>query len=136
MPHKFSEIINQLPAFKEAVESRIETLIANLVMIGEIAAPTFSEEMRVSFFKQRFSECGMQDVSGDQTGNGLAVLHGEAKHQGGQAHKCVLIGGGLDAQIQFSIGARDPLDLLAASGESPQGGQEERGGFPCDPDHG
>ena len=37
------EIISDLPAIREACISLRETLLANLVMLGEIPAPTFKE---------------------------------------------------------------------------------------------
>ncbi|MEA3412967.1 MAG: peptidase [Pseudomonadota bacterium] len=54
-----------------------EMLLANLIMIGEIPAPAFDEAARIEFVKQRFTECGLQKVSSDSAGNGLAVLPGQ-----------------------------------------------------------
>jgi len=70
------EIIRDLPAIREACISVRETLLANLVMLGEIPAPTFKEEARVNFLMQRFSECGLQNTSFDECGSGFGILPG------------------------------------------------------------
>jgi tripeptide aminopeptidase len=71
------EIIHDLPAIREVCVSLRETLLANLVMLGEIPAPTFKEEARVDFLLQRFSEFGLTNTSTDECGNGVGVLAGK-----------------------------------------------------------
>ncbi|MBC8205994.1 MAG: peptidase dimerization domain-containing protein [Kiritimatiellales bacterium] len=71
------EIISDLPAIREVCVSLRETLLANLVMLGEIPAPTFKEEARVNFLMQRFSECGLTNTSSDECGNGLGIVPGK-----------------------------------------------------------
>ncbi len=68
-----SEPIQDLP---RRLEGYREMLLANLVMAGEIPAPTFQEQARVEFVKQRFVECGLEQVSSDAAGNGLGLLRG------------------------------------------------------------
>ena len=75
---KFSEIRSQLEVYRNAAESIREILLANAVMIGEIPAPTFHEDQRVRFIEDRFSECGLQNCSTDEVGNGFGILNGEA----------------------------------------------------------
>lgn len=70
------ELLGDAPAIREACEALRETLLANLVMIGEIPAPSFSEGARVDFLLQRFSECGLTNTSTDECGNGLGILPG------------------------------------------------------------
>ncbi|MFP7755154.1 peptidase [Thermodesulfobacteriota bacterium B35] len=65
--------IRRLPAELEPFR---ELLLANLVMIGEIPAPTFGERRRIAFLEQRFTECGLQNCSTDELGNGVAILPG------------------------------------------------------------
>ncbi|MBL7017100.1 MAG: peptidase dimerization domain-containing protein [Kiritimatiellales bacterium] len=71
------EIISDLPAIREVCFSLRETLLANLVMLGEIPAPTFKEQARVDFLMQRFSECGLTNTSSDECGNGLGIFPGK-----------------------------------------------------------
>lgn len=58
------------------IERYREMLLANVVMVGEIPAPTFEEEERIGFVKQRFKECGLQSSSSDAVGNALGILSG------------------------------------------------------------
>ena len=73
LQEKLLERVRRLP---EELEPLRELLLANVVMISEIPAPTFSEERRISFIKQRFTECGLSSVSTDEAGNGLGLLPG------------------------------------------------------------
>jgi len=70
------EIMNDLPAIREVCVSLRETLLANLVMLGEIPSPTFDEEARVKFLLQRLSECGLNNTSSDECGNGFGIIPG------------------------------------------------------------
>ncbi len=74
---KFTEIKEQLKTYRAAAESMREIILANAVMIGEIPASTFYEDHRVRFMEDRFSECGLQNCSTDEVGNGFGVLNGE-----------------------------------------------------------
>jgi tripeptide aminopeptidase len=67
------EFISRLPPSLQAYR---EIILANLVMIGEIPAPTFREQARMEFLQQRFTESGLQNVCSDEVGNGAAVLPG------------------------------------------------------------
>ena len=75
------QIIADLPAIREGCLSLRETLLANLVMLAEIPSPTHSEEARVKFLLQRFSECGLNNTSTDECGNGVGVLSGKNRNR-------------------------------------------------------
>ena len=66
----------RMPGLAAELEPYREMLLANVVMVGEIPAPTFAEEERVSFIKQRFTECGLQSCSSDEVGNGMGIIPG------------------------------------------------------------
>ncbi len=70
---ELQSFVRDLP---HCLERYREMLIANLVMIGEIPAPTFEERPRLEFLKQRFVECDLESISTDEVGNALAVLPG------------------------------------------------------------
>jgi di/tripeptidase len=72
------EFVARLPA---SLQGYREIILANLVMIGEIPAPTFHERARIDFLQQRFTESGLQNVSSDEVGNGAAVLPGTEGHR-------------------------------------------------------
>ncbi len=81
MPARVGEIIKQLPQFRDAAAAMQEIILANLVMIGEVPAPTGEEGNRVEMILQRLSECGLQNCSSDEQGNGYGVLLGEQGSQ-------------------------------------------------------
>ena len=74
--NSLEEILGDLPAIRAACAAVREPLLANLVMLGEIPAPTFGEAERVNFLVQRFSECGLQNTSVDECGSGFGILPG------------------------------------------------------------
>jgi tripeptide aminopeptidase len=77
MYDSLGEILKKLPGFHNELLELTEILLANLIMIGEIPAPTFEEEQRIEFLKNRFAESGLLSTSSDETGNALGILHGE-----------------------------------------------------------
>lgn len=71
----------ELPELEEKLKKYREVLLANLVMLGEIPAPTFNESNRVKFILDRFDESGLTDSSIDGAGNGVGVLSGSESEQ-------------------------------------------------------
>lgn len=70
------KLTKKLPEIRDQLKEFREILLANLVMIGEIPAPTFKESDRIEFLLNRFNEAGLADNSIDDTGNGIGVLNG------------------------------------------------------------
>lgn len=70
----FTSLNNYLPDLEKKLKKYRELLLANLVMIGEIPAPTFQEERRIEFILNRFDEAGMTDSAIDGIGNGVGIL--------------------------------------------------------------
>jgi len=70
---KILERVRRLP---DELSRFREMLLANVAMITEIPAPTFAEQDRIAFLEQRFNECGLQNCSIDEVGNGSAILPG------------------------------------------------------------
>ncbi|NKB25767.1 MAG: peptidase dimerization domain-containing protein [Kiritimatiellae bacterium] len=77
MGHTFDNILDQLATYKAGSETLRETILANLVMVGEIAAPTFQEQEKLQFLLQRFSEAGLPDASSDEVGNSVGLIPGK-----------------------------------------------------------
>jgi tripeptide aminopeptidase len=74
-------VYKDLPKIKKSLKGMSEILLANLVMVGEIPAPTFREERRVQFILDRFKEAGLTECSTDEAGNGIGLLPGtEGEH--------------------------------------------------------
>ncbi len=81
----FDELIAFLPQLEQPLHDMQDIILANLVAIGEIPAPTFQERDRVEFLQQRFTESEMLDCSTDEMDNVYAILPGE----GGEKHLLV-----------------------------------------------
>lgn len=77
MSKSFEDILDLLPEIKRKAEELKEILLANLVMIGEIPAPTFDEEQRIEFLINRFKEADISKNSVDEVGNGIGILEGK-----------------------------------------------------------
>ncbi len=94
--------VRRLPA---ALEEFRELLLANLIMLGEIPAPTFGEQQRIDFLKQRFTECGLQNVSGDEAGNALGIIPGSGGNQSGDqgGNKSILVTAHADTPFPASL---------------------------------
>jgi len=73
----FEDILESLPYLENSVKEQKEMLLANLVMMGEIPAPTFKEDERINFLIDRFKEADLQANSIDEVGNGIGVLKGD-----------------------------------------------------------
>ena len=74
----FEDILIALPLIQKGVKEISELLLANVVMVSEIPAPTFGEQRRVEFLKNRFHENGLLDNFTDEVDNVYAILPGEA----------------------------------------------------------
>lgn len=69
-------ILSELARIREAAAAMRELVLANLVMLGEVPAPTSQENRRISLLVERFSEFGLQHTTIDDIGNGIGVLYG------------------------------------------------------------
>ena len=76
MSSDLKSILDQIPTHKEKLHSIRELLLANALMMGEIPSPTDQEAKRITFLSNRFTEDGLQNISIDEAGNGMAVLPG------------------------------------------------------------
>ncbi|MHC4405723.1 MAG: zinc-binding metallopeptidase family protein [Planctomycetota bacterium] len=74
IPEKISEI-------PEALKPLRERLLANLVMIAQIPAPTREEAPRVRFLLDRFGEAGLSDAAADDAGNAVGRVAGKRGHR-------------------------------------------------------
>ncbi len=71
------EILALLPDLSTELLGIQETLITNLIMLGEIPSPTFEEDARIKLFLQRLVECELEHVSTDEAGNGVGIIRGK-----------------------------------------------------------
>jgi len=71
MPHS-----NQIPLFVETIKSIKETIITNIVLTGQVPAPTFEEAQRAEMLLERFSTAGIE-CAADGMGNPVGIIKGK-----------------------------------------------------------
>ena len=64
-PKTINDLLNHVVSSRDQLKNIREIILANLVMMGEIPAPTFEEEPRIRFFLDRFTEAGLDSISTD-----------------------------------------------------------------------
>ncbi len=97
MNEAMAHLIEELPQMKKKLTSLRDTLLTNIVMLGEIPAPTFHEQQRRRFLVNRFNQYQLLNCSTDEVGNGLGIIPGE----GGD--KNILVVAHLDTVFDESI---------------------------------
>ena len=74
-------IIAQLPRFVQAIEAIRELVLANVVLLGQIPAPTFKEQARSEAFLERLSQAQVDECTTDGYRNPIAIIRGSAPAQ-------------------------------------------------------
>ncbi len=97
MEKGMAQIISGLGDIEEQVRSLREIILANLVMLSEIPAPTFNEAARMNFLLNRFNEMQLLNCSTDEVGNGLGIIPGE------NGDRNILIVGHLDTVFDAKV---------------------------------
>lgn len=102
MPQSFDDILNSLGNITDSIKNLKEIILANLVMFGEIPAPTFKEHKRIEFLTDRFKEAQISKNSIDEMGNGIAILEGSEGNKNilVVAHADTVFGSNVDHTIQ------------------------------------
>lgn len=77
MARQLNSTLESIHPHRERLHSIRELLLANAMMIGEIPAPTGDEAERINFLINRYTEDGLQNISIDEAGNGMAILPGK-----------------------------------------------------------
>jgi len=73
--------LDVLPMFVDKIRKIREIIISNIVLIGQIPAPTFHEERRVECLVERMAECRVDECAIDDHGNPVAVIRGKTGTQ-------------------------------------------------------
>ncbi|MDD2238144.1 MAG: peptidase dimerization domain-containing protein, partial [Kiritimatiellae bacterium] len=77
MEKALNKIGRSLPQIRDVAESMRDEILANLVLLGEMPAPSGGEEARIKLLLDRFAENDMIQSSADDAGNGVAVVEGD-----------------------------------------------------------
>jgi acetylornithine deacetylase/succinyl-diaminopimelate desuccinylase-like protein len=71
--------LDKLPAFIDNIKSIKETIIANIVLIGQVPSPTFKEKRRTSVFMERLAEFQVDECSTDGYRNPIGIIRGTSE---------------------------------------------------------
>lgn len=96
MSSPLTETPEALRDFPEALKPLRERLLANLVMIAQIPAPSGEEQRRARFLLDRFEEMGLSEVMADEVGNAVGRLNGT------QSKRTILLVSHLDTVFSYS----------------------------------
>ena len=71
--------LTDLPKFVSVLEAIKETIITNIVLIGQIPSPTFKEKRRARYFLDRLTEAQADECTMDGYRNPIGIIRGKAK---------------------------------------------------------
>jgi acetylornithine deacetylase/succinyl-diaminopimelate desuccinylase-like protein len=72
-------ILEKLPDFVDTIRSMKETIIANILLIGQIPCPTFKETRRVNVFLDRLAELQVDECTTDGYRNPIGIIRGKSR---------------------------------------------------------
>ncbi len=73
--------IDDLPTFVDRIRKMREIIISNIVLLGQIPAPTFHEKRRAEYLVERFADFQVDECVIDGFGNPIGVIRGSAKNR-------------------------------------------------------
>jgi len=68
--------LEKLPLFVDQIRSIRETIISNIVLIGQIPAPTFKEQDRAKIFLERLADFQVDECTTDGYQNPIGIIRG------------------------------------------------------------
>ena len=71
--------LDKLPEFVDTIKSIKETIITNIILIGQIPAPTFKERRRTSVFMERLAEFQVDECTTDGYRNPISIIKGTSE---------------------------------------------------------
>jgi len=71
--------LKKLPAFVDEIRAIKETIITNIVLIGQIPSPTFHEQKRAEIFMERLIESQVDECTIDDYQNPIGIIRGTSK---------------------------------------------------------
>ena len=74
-----NDYLEKLPEFVDTIKSIKDTIIANIVLIGQIPSPTFKEKNRTTVFMERLAEFQVDECSTDGYRNPIGIIRGTSE---------------------------------------------------------
>ena len=76
-----NDVLNSLPLLVDEIKSMRDSIITNIVLIGQVPAPTFKEKRRSSLFQERLAEFGVDEVTTDGYRNPIGIIRGTSQEK-------------------------------------------------------
>jgi len=73
------KFIDELPSYVDIIKSIKETIITNIVLIGQIPCSTFKEKRRVNMFMERMSDASVDECRTDSYNNPIGIIKGTSE---------------------------------------------------------
>lgn len=73
--------LDVLPTFVDRIRKIREIIISNIVLVGQVPAPTFHEKRRAECLVERLSDFQVDECIIDDFGNPLGVIHGASENR-------------------------------------------------------
>lgn len=70
------DMFKRLPDIAAAIRAMIDTIITNIVLIGQVPAPTFHEKERTDLFLERLAEFQVDECTTDGFNNAIGIIRG------------------------------------------------------------
>ncbi len=72
------DLLKRMPEYENQIRALMETIITNIVLLGQIPAPTFKEKARVSAFLERLAEFQVDECTTDGYRNPIGIIRGSS----------------------------------------------------------
>jgi acetylornithine deacetylase/succinyl-diaminopimelate desuccinylase-like protein len=76
-----NNFLENLPAMVDEIKAVKDIIITNIVLIGQIPAPTFKEKRRSVVFMERLAEFGVDEVTTDGYRNPIGIIRGTSSEK-------------------------------------------------------
>ena len=73
--------LEELPASVETIAALKECILANIVLLGQIPAPTFKEKQRAAVFLERLAEFQVDECTFDGYRNPIGIIRGASRNK-------------------------------------------------------
>ncbi len=99
------DYLKDLPDYVQTIEEMMDIIITNIVLLGQVPAPTFGEHERAALFLERMAEFSVDECTTDGYNNPIGIIHGTSRSKPPifvVAHMDTVFG--KDVDHHFSIG--------------------------------
>jgi len=73
------DYLDKIPSMVDAIKSIKETILTNIVLIGQIPSPTFREKRRSTIFMERLAEAQVDECTTDGYRNPIGIIRGTSE---------------------------------------------------------